>query len=87
MNTAAYYVTGVWLFLRGFARLVGSTNLYREKADMAEQTDEIAYLSIDEWKREYGEPGDGGCDIFGRICGTFPTEPDFCEQAIGSEGR
>lgn len=45
---------------------------------MSEQTEEIVYLTIEEWKEQYGEPK-MACDIFGRILGTFPTEPDFCE--------
>lgn len=36
-------------------------------------------VSIDEWKRLYGEPGPL-TDVNGRIWGYFPTEPEFCED-------
>ena len=43
---------------------------------------EYQLISIDEWKRLYGTPGDGtGLDVNGRVLGYFTTEPDFCEDA------
>lgn len=42
---------------------------------------EYELVTIDEWKKRYGTPGDGtGLDINGRILGYFATEPDFCED-------
>jgi len=36
-------------------------------------------VTIDEWKRLYGEPGPL-TDQHGRIWGYYPTEPCFCED-------
>ena len=50
--------------------------------DAVDDQGDIVYLTIDEWKQQYGQPGSGGKpDQNGRINGTFPTEPCFCEDA------
>jgi hypothetical protein len=50
--------------------------------DAVDDQGDIVYLTIDEWKEQYGLPGSGGKpDQNGRINGTFPTEPCFCEDA------
>jgi hypothetical protein len=46
-----------------------------------QETSEIVYVRIDEWKRIYGEPG-LHTDPHGRIGNTFQTEPCFCEEAL-----
>ena len=46
---------------------------------------EYQLITITEWKRLYGTPGDGGKpDINGRINGYFPTEPDYCEDEVAA---
>jgi hypothetical protein len=42
----------------------------------------IEYVTINEWKRRYGQPG-SGADRHGRVNDTFPTEPCFCEHKKG----
>jgi hypothetical protein len=49
------------------------------KTDAVDDQGDIVYISIDEWKRLYGEPG-LLADPSGRVNGTFPTEPCFCED-------
>lgn len=50
------------------------------KTDAVNEDGDIVYVTIDEWKRMYGQPG-LLVDIHGRINGTYPTEPDYCEKA------
>jgi len=50
--------------------------------DAVDDQGDIVYLTIEEWKEQYGLPGSGGApDQNGRINGAFPTEPCFCEDA------
>jgi hypothetical protein len=50
--------------------------------DAVDDQGDIVYLTIEEWKQQYGLPGSGGApDQNGRINGYFPTEPDYCEDA------
>ena len=50
--------------------------------DAVDDQGDIVLIPIDEWKKRYGQPGDGKpTDINGRINGYFPTEPDYCESA------
>jgi len=53
------------------------------KTDAVNDQGDIVYISIDEWKRLYGEPG-SIADASGRINGTFPTEPCFCEDEVAA---
>jgi len=49
--------------------------------DAVDDQGDIVYVPIEEWKERWGLPGNGtGVDINGRINGTFPTEPDYCED-------
>lgn len=49
--------------------------------DAVDDQGDIVYVPIDEWKKRWGTPGSGGKpDKTGRINGTFPTEPCFCED-------
>lgn len=47
--------------------------------DAIDDQGDIVYLTIDEWKKLYGQPG-SGADINGRINGYLTTEPDYCED-------
>jgi hypothetical protein len=49
------------------------------KTDAVDDQGDIVYLTIDQWKATYGEPG-SGLDAHGRSNGTFHTEPCFCEK-------
>jgi hypothetical protein len=53
------------------------------KTDAVDLDGDIVYIPIDEWKRLYGEPG-SLADASGRVNGTFPTEPCFCEDEVAA---
>ena len=53
---------------------------------LREDADPIVYYPISEWIEKYGRPGNPtGTDQHGRILGSFPTEPDFCERGEEDE--
>lgn len=54
------------------------------KTDAVNQTGDIVYYPIHEWKEKFGEPG-SGADANGRMFGAFPTEPCFCEVTPESQ--
>ena len=49
--------------------------------DAVDDNGDIVYYPISEWIEKYGRPGNPtGTDQHGRVLGSFPTEPDFCER-------